>query len=61
MQTNVQASDLTLIKCFKYIIKKEGIRGIFKGISLSWFKLPIILGTSMTTFDSVYYFLNKYN
>ena len=58
MQTNV-TDDLRLNQLVIAILRQEGIRGLYKGISLSWFKLPIVMGASMATFDLSYYTLNK--
>lgn len=44
----------------KYICQTEGARGLYKGITLSWLKLPVVLGVSMVTYDVAYYTLNKY-
>lgn len=59
MQTNVK-EDMKMTELLVHISKKEGARGLFKGITLSWFKLPIVMATSLTTFDFFYYVLNKY-
>ena len=60
MQTNVK-EDIHLPQLFMKIIQTEGVRGLFKGISLSWLKLPIMMGVSMATYDFSYYMLNKRN
>ena len=60
MQTNVK-DDIRLPELVVQILRREGIRGLYKGISLSWFKLPIVMGASMATFDLSYYMLNKHD
>lgn len=59
LQTNVK-QDHRFIELFVILFKEQGLRGLFKGISLSWIKLPIVLTSSMGTFDASYYLLNKH-
>ena len=60
MQTNVK-DDIRLPQLIVQILHREGIHGLYKGISLSWFKLPFVMGASMATFDLSYYMLNKHD
>ncbi|KAH9402050.1 PREDICTED: mitochondrial coenzyme A transporter SLC25A42-like [Rhagoletis zephyria] len=59
MQANVK-EDLKMRQLAVAIAEQEGLRGFFKGVSLSWFKLPVVMGSSMVCFDLVYQLLNKY-
>lgn len=60
MQANVK-DDIKMRQLVLYIAENEGIRGFFKGVSLSWFKLPFVMCSSMVTFDYVYHLLNQYS
>jgi solute carrier family 25 protein 42 len=33
------------------ILRREGVRGLFKGLSLNFIKGPVAVGVSFTTFD----------
>ena len=59
MQTNAK-EDMNMGELLVHIAQKEGVRGLYKGITLSWLKLPVVMLTSLVTFDFSYYMLNKH-
>ncbi|RWS25736.1 mitochondrial coenzyme A transporter SLC25A42-like protein [Leptotrombidium deliense] len=48
-----------VIPTLKRVVNQEGVRGLFKGISMNWVKGPIAVGISFTTFDLVSKFLRN--
>ena len=43
-----------VIQTLLLVAREEGvIRGLYKGVSLNWFKGPVALGISFSTFDAL--------
>eukprot|EP00742_Colponemidia_sp_Colp-10_P008646 GILJ01009379.1.p1 GENE.GILJ01009379.1~~GILJ01009379.1.p1 ORF type:complete len:313 (-),score=19.96 GILJ01009379.1:53-991(-) len=47
----VHVLQRSMTDIFIHIMHTEGIRGLFKGLTLNWIKGPIAVGISFTTFD----------
>lgn len=60
MQVDTKHDKLVFRKAFVKIVRENGFLSLYKGITLSWIKLPVVIGISFGTFDSLYYFLNKH-
>ena len=43
-----------MLQTVVYIVKTEGVRrGLYKGLSMNWFKGPVAVGVSLTTNDYI--------
>uniref|UniRef100_A0A7S2HJZ8 Mitochondrial carrier protein n=1 Tax=Helicotheca tamesis TaxID=374047 RepID=A0A7S2HJZ8_9STRA len=43
----------SMIRTMQHVMREQGIRGFFKGVSMNWIKGPIAFSISFTTFDIV--------
>lgn len=43
----------SMLRVMKQVIKEQGVRGFFKGLSMNWVKGPISFAFSFTVFDIV--------
>lgn len=60
MQTRSAPEYRTARGTIKKVLYEEGfIRGFYKGLSLNWFKGPIAVGISFTTFDITQKYLRQ--
>ncbi|CAM9180155.1 unnamed protein product [Chrysoparadoxa australica] len=46
-----QLEKLTLEGTLRQVLAEQGVRGLFKGLSMNWVKGPVGIGISFTTFD----------
>ena len=42
-----------------FVVEKEGIRGLFKGVTMNWIKGPIAVTVSFNTYDYILKFLTR--
>ena len=56
--THLDPRKISMVSTFLNLHGREGIRGLFKGLSMNWIKGPISLGISFTTFDYMKRLLN---
>lgn len=47
----VRSAPGGLLATGRFIVAEEGVRGLFKGLSLNWIKGPLAVGISFTVFD----------
>jgi solute carrier family 25 protein 42 len=47
------SSQLTMLSTAREVLREQGIKGLFKGVSLNWLKGPVAFSISFTTFDVV--------
>ncbi|XP_003382921.2 PREDICTED: mitochondrial coenzyme A transporter SLC25A42-like [Amphimedon queenslandica] len=43
-----------------YVIRTEGLRGIYKGVTMNWIKGPLSVTISFNTYEYIKHFLEKY-
>lgn len=48
-----------IIWTLRYAMEKEGVRGLFKGVTMNWIKGPIAVTVSFNTYDYILKFLRK--
>ena len=56
MQTEGIINDIkypTILSSLKYIYRNEGLRGVYKGVSMNWIKGPIAVSVSFNTYELV--------
>ena len=54
MQTEGLVSSVsyrTILHTLRYVLLTEGLRGIFKGVSMNWIKGPLAVTISFNTYD----------
>ena len=44
---------ISMINTISQVIQEQGVRGLFKGVSMNWMKGPVAFSISFTTFDIV--------
>ena len=45
--------DPTMLATLTHVLREQGIRGLFKGVSMNWVKGPVAFSISFTTFDII--------
>ena len=56
MQTQGVASSVeyrTVWGTLKYVFNREGVRGLYKGVTMNWIKGPIAVSISFNTYDHI--------
>ena len=48
-----------IVWTMQFVAKKEGVRGLFKGVTMNWIKGPIAVTVSFNTYDYVLRFLRR--
>lgn len=48
-----QPSKPTMMWTIREVLHEQGVRGLFKGVTLNWMKGPVAFSISFTTFDIV--------
>jgi len=43
----------SMLRTINEVIKEQGLRGLYKGLSINWLKGPLTIGISFTTFDLI--------
>ena len=43
----------SMIRVMKQVLKEQGVKGFFKGLSMNWLKGPVSFAISFTTFDLI--------
>src|SRR6218665_1175113 len=56
MQVDMKTDELTFRQAWMSVYRLFGWRGYYKAITLSWFKMPFVVGIGTATFD---YFYNE--
>ncbi len=57
--TKVSYKDIAFT--LMYVLRSEGWRGLFKGVSMNWIKGPIAVSVSFNTYDVVLRFLQRWD
>ncbi|KAG5897258.1 hypothetical protein JTB14_013159 [Gonioctena quinquepunctata] len=57
MQTDTTGKYQNILGTLKYVYRSEGLRGLYKGLSMNWIKGPIAVGISYATYDNVKHML----
>ena len=63
MQTEgvlTQVKYPTISQTALHVIRTEGIRGLFKGVTMNWIKGPLSVTISFNTYEHIQNFLKKY-
>jgi len=55
----VSSNPPTMLRTIQHLMKEQGTRGFFKGLSMNWLKGPISFGISFTTFDILQDWMSK--
>ena len=45
--------DPTMLATLTHVLREQGLRGLFKGVSMNWVKGPVAFSISFTTFDII--------
>lgn len=63
MQTEGLVTDVQyrgILSTMVYVLRSEGVRGLYKGVSMNWIKGPIAVGVSFSTYDYTLHFLQQF-
>ncbi|GMS85866.1 hypothetical protein PENTCL1PPCAC_8041, partial [Pristionchus entomophagus] len=60
MQTGKAPSGMGVLAFLLHIAREEGIRALFKGLSMNWFKGPVAAGISFATYDLTFPYLSSF-
>lgn len=53
INTPKQIQPPSMLKTMRHVINEQGIGGLFKGVSMNWFKGPVAFSISFTVFDII--------
>jgi hypothetical protein len=45
------SDNMSIMSTVRGVLREQGLRGLFKGVSLNWLKGPVAFSISFTTFD----------
>ena len=54
---HVQQRPANMVTTLRLLYQEQGLRGMFKGVSMNWMKGPVAFSISFTTFDIVQRFV----
>ncbi|KAK3765277.1 hypothetical protein RRG08_062837 [Elysia crispata] len=49
----------SIMNTVRSVLKEEGLRGMYKGLSMNWIKGPIAVGISFSSFDTLKHWLRR--
>jgi solute carrier family 25 protein 42 len=52
-KTELRTRYQTMVSTFRHVYKREGVRGLFKGVTMNWIKGPIAFGISFSVYDAI--------
>ncbi|KAF8369012.1 slc-25A42 [Pristionchus pacificus] len=61
MQTGRAPAGMGLLALLSHIAREEGIRALYKGLSMNWLKGPISVGVSFTTYNFSFPYLSSFS
>ncbi|GMT28506.1 hypothetical protein PFISCL1PPCAC_19803 [Pristionchus fissidentatus] len=60
MQTGRVPNGMGVLALLSHIAREEGIRALYKGLSMNWLKGPISVGVSFTTYHFTFPYLSSF-
>ena len=63
MQTEGVASNVrysSVLSTMRYVLEREGVRGLYKGVTMNWVKGPIAVSISFNTYDHIKMWLGRF-
>ncbi|GMT00583.1 hypothetical protein PENTCL1PPCAC_22757 [Pristionchus entomophagus] len=61
MQTGRVPNGMGVLALLSHIAREEGIRSLYKGLSMNWLKGPISVGVSFTTYHFTFPYLSTFS